>query len=448
MTQGTTITAIATPRGAGGVGIIRISGSLAPQIAELWLSKIPRPRYAYRVKVCDAQQQVLDDGLLLYFPAPNSFTGEHVVEFQGHGSPVTLELILQRLYQLGCSPARPGEFSERAFLNDRIALNQAEAIADLIAARSESAARAALRSLDGVFARAVAALQAQLTELRVWIEAAIDFPEEEIDFLSDPKLSTHAQQMEASLQTLLARAQQGAALTDGAHIVILGRPNAGKSSLLNALAGSDRAIVSETAGTTRDLLREQLSLEGIPITLVDTAGLRESHDHVEQEGVRRARAEAQRADQVWFVVDASAADDADLSALAESAPSAVAKLWIWNKADLLNQQPLVDRYREAPRIWLSAREGAGLALLAAQVRTGLGVGEASEGAFSARSRHVTALQNAAQEVTQARAHLSAGSGELAAEHLRLAQQYLSQLTGEYRSDDLLGAIFGSFCIGK
>lgn len=439
-----TIAAIATPAGPGGIGVVRISGPKALAIAENFLGKEPKPRYAHRCRFRDGSGEVIDDGLLLAFPGPRSFTGEDVVELQAHGSPIALALLLARCLELGARSARPGEFSERAFLNDKIDLAQAEAIADLIASSSAGAARAAMRSLSGQFSERVDALSRQLVELRVYVEAAIDFPEEEIDFLGSGEVRARFAAVELTLHELLAGARQGQRLRDGLHLVILGPPNAGKSSLLNALAGYQSAIVSAIPGTTRDLLREHLSIDGLPITVVDTAGLRESSDEVEIEGIRRATVEAGQADVLLWVHDASAVVDSSRE------PSlAIPTIHIHNKIDLIDTAARNERKHDGTHIYLSARTGAGIDLLRQALREHAGLGEASAGIFSARIRHIEALTRTQLELASARHQaLDAGRGELAAEDLRRAHEALGEVLGRFSSDQLLGEIFSSFCIGK
>ncbi len=441
-----TIAAIASAPGAAGVGVVRVSGPAAPAIAQAMLGRMPQPRHAHFAAFRDAAGELIDRGLLLHFPAPASYTGEHVLELQGHGSAVLLDHLLRRVCELGARLARPGEFTERAFLNGKLDLAQAEAVADLIAARSQAGARAALQSMEGVFSRKVEALLHSLITLRVHIEAAIDFPEEEIDFLADPAIGQQLHAARNELAELLREAQRGLRLNDGLRVAIIGRPNAGKSSLLNALAGSDRAIVNAAAGTTRDVLRESLSLDGIALELADTAGLRETDDEVEREGVRRAHGELLRADVALLVTDSEHAQT-DL-ALFDNLPKHVERLLLINKIDLDGSAPYGERRDDARWLWVSAKTGGGLDALRHELKQMAGAGS-GEGTFSARRRHVVALQRVAVHLDQA-AHVLAGSraGELAAEELRHAQHALGEITGTYSSDDLLGAIFGSFCIGK
>jgi tRNA modification GTPase len=446
-TAGDTIAAVATPAGAGGVGVVRISGPRAAQIAEQILGHAPQPRYAHYAPLRDANGAILDRGLVLFFPQPDSYTGEHVLELHAHGSPTVLKLLLERLYQLGVRPARPGEFSERAFLNGKIDLTQAEAVADLIASRSEAAARAAMRSLDGEFSRAVRRLLDGLVRLRVHIEAAMDFAEEEIDFLADPLLLEHLSVLRQTVAQLLIDARRGVILRDGLHVVIVGRPNTGKSSVMNALALSDRAIVTAIPGTTRDVLREAVAFDDIALTLVDTAGLRESDDVVEREGMRRAQAELERADVVLLITDPShAVDDRNLLG---NAPAAAVRIIVHNKIDLDGCAPNCLVGPDEIQVWLSALTGDGLHLLRQELKRLAGHGDGSDGAHSARARHVAALVAVNEHLASAeRALAHSKAGELAAEELRAAQRELGALTGEFSSDDLLGAIFASFCVGK
>ena len=446
-TAGDTIAAIATAPASGGIGVLRVSGKTAAAIALALTGKKLKPRIFHFAAFRDAQGAVIDRGLAVYFAAPHSYTGEDVVELHAHGSPVQLDLLLRRVLALGARSARPGEFSERAFLNGKLDLAQAEAVADLIASGSESAARAAMRSLEGDFSRAVKLVFDALVRLRAWLEAALDFPEEEIDFLSAPQLLDDLRHLQTQIADLLVAARRGVVLRDGLHVVIVGRPNAGKSSLLNALAQSERAIVTAVAGTTRDVLRESVNLDGIGLTLVDTAGLRDSSDLVEQEGMRRARVELARADVAILVTDT---EHAILDqTLLDECPAVATRLIVHNKIDLSGESARIDaRESIEVHIYLSAQGGAGLDLLRSELARLAGRGDGAQGAFSARTRHVQALQDTATHLDAASAQLLARVGELAAEELRQAQRTLGEITGEYTSDDLLGAIFSSFCIGK
>ncbi len=440
-----TLVAIATAAGAGGVGIVRLSGPRAIAIAEAICARRLSPRRAHYCRFVDAWGDMLDDGIALAFPAPASFTGEDVAELQAHGSPALLRQLVDVSIGHGARQAGPGEFSARAFDNGKLDLAQAEALADLIAAGSAQAARAARRSLDGAFSREMEALAAQLMALRVQAEAAIDFADEPLETLSEARLGATLAAIRADLDRLRARAEAGQRLRDGLHAVIVGPPNAGKSSLLNALARSERAIVTDIAGTTRDLLRETVRIGDIELTLVDTAGLRETTDAIEREGIRRARDELARADLALVVVDARSPEDAaGLLAQLEEVPR---RLCIFNKADLLDPAALARL--PAPSFAVSARDGRGLEALEAAVAEIVGHGlEAGEGAFSARARHVRALDDCAGWLTQAAEELAAAQPELAAEALRLARDALGEITGRSLPDDLLGAIFSTFCVGK
>lgn len=441
------IAARASAGGEAGVGMLRVSGPAVPAMARQLLGADPKPRHAHLCTFRDGRGQPLDRGLLLYFPAPASYTGEHVLELQCHGSPVMLDLLLERLLELGARPARPGEFTERAFLNGKLDLAQAEAVADLIASTSEASARAALRSLEGEFSERVKAVLESCIRTRIWIEAAIDFPDEEIDFLDAPELGKLLEGLERQMADLLDGARRGARLARGLHAVILGRPNAGKSSLLNALAGGERAIVTDVPGTTRDLIRAALDIDGAGLNLVDTAGLHDAIDAIEREGIRRARHELQRADLGILVTDDRHAD-ADL-ALLEELPASAARLVIHNKIDLDDGRPRQQQHGDTTHLWLSALDGRGLELLHAQLKQLSGAEAAGEDAVSARARHVAALEVAAGHLAAATAALQQQqAGELAAEELRAMQDALAEITGEFSSDDLLGRIFADFCIGK
>jgi tRNA modification GTPase len=450
-----TIAAIATAQGRGGVGIVRISGPLALSAAQAIVGKNPQPRYAHFGAFQDENGDAIDEGIAVYFPGPNSFTGEDVFEMQGHGGPVVLDMILQRCVQLGCRLARAGEFSERAFLNDKLDLAQAEAIADLIEASSAQAARNALRSLQGAFSTRVDNLTEKLISLRIYVEAAIDFPEEEIDFLADGHVLSMLDDVRGHLSTVVGEANQGALLRDGMTVVIAGRPNAGKSSLLNALAGREAAIVTEIAGTTRDVLREHIHIDGMPLHVVDTAGLRETADHVEKIGVERALKAITEADRILLVIDATAPEANDPFALwpefLQERPDPAKVTLIRNKADL-SADPIILEVNADGHVTinLSAKAGGeGLELLRDHLKACMGFQQTSESSFSARRRHLDALQRASTSLDHGRSQLTlAGAGELLAEDLRQAQQALGEITGAFSSDDLLGRIFSSFCIGK
>lgn len=443
-----TIAALATPPGRGGIGVIRISGPRVNAIAQEILGSIPAPRRAALRVFRDANGEMLDGGLAIYFPAPASFTGEDVLELHGHGGPVVLDMLLARAIELGARLAQPGEFSRRAFLNDKLDLAQAEAVADLIDSGSAEAARAALRSLQGEFSMAVHSLTDAVTETRMHVEAAIDFPEEEIDFLADTTLRTRIEGAIDLCAQISATARQGALLREGMTVVIAGRPNAGKSSLLNRLAGYDAAIVTDVPGTTRDVLRERIHIDGMPLHVADTAGLREEADVVESEGIRRARQEMTRADRILYVIDATRQlDDSGIGAEIASLPQIPATVVI-NKIDVAHA---TSRYEQSqpPRIYLSAITGEGIDLLREHLKECMGFQGADAGTVSARRRHLDALARADLHLHEAKRQLTERrAGELMAEELRQAQQCLAEITGEFSSDDLLGRIFSSFCIGK
>ncbi|MFP1862776.1 tRNA uridine-5-carboxymethylaminomethyl(34) synthesis GTPase MnmE [Lonsdalea quercina] len=454
MSHTDTIVAQATPPGRGGVGILRISGSAASAVAQAVLGKLPRPRYADYRPFMDADGSVLDQGIALWFPNPNSFTGEDVLELQGHGGPVILDLLLKRILTLpGVRIARPGEFSERAFLNDKLDLAQAEAIADLIDASSEQAARSAVNSLQGVFSSRIHQLVDALTHLRIYVEAAIDFPDEEIDFLSDGKIEAQLNAVIADLNGVRAEARQGSLLREGMKVVIAGRPNAGKSSLLNALAGREAAIVTDIAGTTRDVLREHIHIDGMPLHIIDTAGLRDANDEVERIGIERAWQEIEQADRVLFMVDGTTTEACEPAALwpefMARLPKTLPITVVRNKADITGETLGIEDVSTHSLIKLSARTGEGVDLLRNHLKESMGFTSSTESGFLARRRHLQALESAAEHLAQGREQLvSAYAGELLAEELRLSQQALSEITGEFTSDDLLGRIFSSFCIGK
>lgn len=443
-----TIAALATAPGIGAVAIVRLSGPAARSIAQALTGLDPQPRVAHLGTFRDAAGERIDQGLVLYFPAPRSYTGEDVVELHGHGGRAVSDSLLARVLALGARAAEPGEFTLRAFLNDKLDLLQAEAVADLVASGSSTAARAALRSLDGEFSAAVTGLQARLTELRVRVEAWLDFPEEDLEFDAGPEYLASIDALLAELDALRGRAEQGVVLRDGLSVTIAGPPNAGKSSLLNRLAGYDAAIVTDIPGTTRDPLREHLSLDGLPITVIDTAGLRDSADPVERQGVARARTEVGRADRVLWMADAREPLD-EVLATARAAVGADTPLTlIRNKIDLVDGLPATALVDGVPVLSISVLTGAGFDLLTAHLKEAAGWRADAPGTFSARRRHLDALERARRALMAARVELEGGALELAAEELRGAQGALGELTGELTSDDLLGEIFASFCIGK
>jgi tRNA modification GTPase len=445
-----TIVAAATPPGRGGVGIVRISGPKVPELAAVLVGELPKARHASFTRFLDAQREPIDAGIALFFPAPHSYTGEHVLELHGHGGPLVMEALVSRALELGARRALPGEFTQRAFLNDKLDLAQAEAIADLIDAGSRAAARAAMRSLQGEFSAMVRGLTEAVIELRTYVEAAIDFPEEEIDFLSDRELGERFQAVREHFAGVLESARLGQLLHEGMTVVIAGRPNAGKSSLLNRLAGYDAAIVTPIPGTTRDVVRERIHLDGMPLHVLDTAGLREGGDVVEEEGMRRARTEMQRADRVLFVIDA--AEDPGAAAFREERarlPADVPVTLVFNKCDLAAGLPVPDTLTGPPRVLLSALTGQGLPELRSHLKACMGYQSVDAGAISARRRHLEALMRAQQRTEEAARQLNERrAGELVAEELRAAQQALSEITGEFTTEELLGRIFAGFCVGK
>lgn len=450
-----TIVAIATAQGRGSVGIVRVSGPLAKAIG-LKLSKLPdlKARHAYYGAWYNLQEEVIDQGILLYFAAPNSFTGEDIVELQGHGGAIILDLLLETCLELGARQAKPGEFSERAFLNDKLDLAQAEAIADLIDASSKQAARNALRSLQGEFSNKVHTLTESLIALRIYVEAAIDFPEEEIDFLADGHILNQLQQLLEQLAKIAKEASQGALLRDGMNVVIAGLPNAGKSSLLNALAGREAAIVTDIEGTTRDILKEHIQIDGMPLHIVDTAGLRDTVDPVEKIGVERALTAINEADRVLLVVDSTKPEAANplmvWPAFLDPKPAMEKVTVICNKADLSNKLVSLNTSEDGhTTIYLSAKGNQGIDLLRDHLKACMGYEHTTESSFSARRRHLQALQEAQQAIEHGYQQLiQLGAGELLAEDLRQAQNALGTITGTFTPDDLLGKIFSSFCIGK
>lgn len=448
-----TIAAKATPPGKGGIGIVRISGSLAPTIAKAIVGDLPKPRQCVSRKFFDENGEVIDIGLVVYFQSPNSFTGEDVIELQGHGGPVIMDLLLQASLAYGARIARPGEFSERAFLNDKIDLTQAEAIADLIDSQSKQAAQCALRSLQGEFSKQIDILVTKLIEVRMFIEAAIDFPEEEIDFLSDSKVTSDLENLLQRLDKIAHAAEQGALLRDGITIVLAGKPNAGKSSILNRLSGKESAIVTDIPGTTRDLLHENILIDGIPLKVIDTAGLRESNDQIEQEGIKRAWEQIKLADSILLIVDSSETDSLDPEVLWSDFNAdflAEKKLIIVrNKIDKTELEPACLSEGKYPVIQISAKFDKGIDLIREYLKQVAGVCNDQESLFIARRRHLDSLMKAKTVLSTGLSQFYVtNAAELLAEDLRVTQQHLNEITGKFTSDDLLGKIFSSFCIGK
>lgn len=439
-----TIAALATPPGRGGIAIVRVSGHLVRDIMRVMLAREIPPREAVLLPFRDAQGELMDEGIALFFPGPHSFTGEDVLELQGHGGPLVVDTILQCLLNLGARLARPGEFSERAFLNGKMDLTQAEAIADLIDASSRQAARSALQSLQGVFSKEVHYINESIVQLRMFVEAAIDFSDEEIDFLADESVSEKLEAILAGLETIQLKAKQGSFLREGITVVIAGEPNVGKSSLLNCLSGRETAIVTDIPGTTRDVLRETILIDGMPLHIIDTAGLRESADVIEQEGIRRAYREIDNADLILHMTDASRDSGQPLPSYADKSV-----IIVRNKIDLLNEQPSVQTREGRKMISLSVRTGDGIDLFRALVKQQAGFQPSGEGVFLARRRHLDALVKARSHLENSLRQLKdSASAELAAEDMRQAHLALCEITGVFTSDDLLGRIFSSFCIGK
>jgi tRNA modification GTPase len=447
MTESDIIAAIATAPGRGGIGVVRVSGPrLEPFIAGL-IRKPLSPRRATLTDFVDAQRLAIDQGIALYFPAPHSYTGQDVLELQGHGGPMVLQLLLRRCLELGARPAQPGEFTRRAFLNDKIDLAQAESVVDLIDAATAEAARSALRSLQGAFSRRIEELLEALVELRALVEAALDFPDEDVEFIKQADGAGKLAVLQDRLQEVLSASQRGSLLREGMRVVLAGQPNVGKSSLLNRLAGEELAIVTDIPGTTRDAIRQSISIEGIPVHVIDTAGLRPSSDPVERLGIARTWKAIEDADVVVLLVDATQGEAAADREIMGRLPAALPRLRVMNKIDLLTRPPAFERGRDAGTVWLSARTGDGVDLLRRALLEAVGwLGGSGEGLFMARERHLQALQLAKTHLERA-AHQIA-SLELFAEELRLVQQALASITGQFTSDDLLGEIFSRFCIGK
>ena len=439
------IAAIATPHGQGGIGVVRLSGHDLSLLAQILLGKVPVPRRATYASFLDAQGQVMDQGIALFFPAPHSYTGEDILELQGHGGTAILQLVLQRCLEIGARLAQPGEFTQRAFLNEKLDLAQAESVADLIAATTSQAARSAMRSLQGEFSKTINRLVDGLVSLRMLVEAMLDFPEEEIDAPDVTQRDTRLVALCAELEKILSLAQQGSLLREGAHIVLVGQPNVGKSSLLNGLSGEDVALVSEFPGTTRDLISQSIQISGVPLHIIDTAGLREAEDAVEQMGIARTYGVLKKADAILILLDASHGMTEDDQKILDELPLEIPRLHVFNKVDLLAQHAYIEEHNDECHIYLSAKTGEGLELLRNKLLSLLGWHQ-EVGIFMARERHVHALLNARDYLQRAAGEIK--RPEFCAEELRLAHEELNSITGEFSADDLLGEIFSRFCIGK
>lgn len=446
MTDNDIIAAIATAAGRGGIGVVRVSGPTLEGIVAGVVARPLPPRRAMLSAFLDARGEVIDEGIALYYRAPHSYTGEDVLELQGHGGPLVLQLVLRRCLELGARLAQPGEFTRRAYLNEKLDLAQAESVADLIDAATAEAARSAVRSLRGVFSRKIEQLWEAFVELRALVEATLDFPEEDVEFLKQAQADRRLAELQERVAEVLAASVQGSLLREGIHVVLAGRPNVGKSSLLNRLAGEELAIVTEIPGTTRDVIRQSISLDGVPAHVIDTAGLRESDDPVEKLGVARTWAAIEKADLVLLLLDATQGESAADREIVGKLPTGLPCIKIMNKIDLLGRQPGVERRGSDQTVWLSAKTGSGIELLRKAVLETVGWHAVGEGMFMARERHIRALQQVGLHLEHARQQ---GSRlELLAEELRLGQEALGTITGEFTSDDLLGEIFSRFCIGK
>jgi len=443
-----TIAAIATPFGKGGVAIIRISGPHSSDIAQQLSSRKPQDRKALFTSFYDASNHIIDSGICIYFKTPNSYTGEDVVEIQGHGGIVVINMLLKRIISLGARIAKPGEFTERAFLNNKLDLTQAEAVADIIESTTEHSVRSAQRSLQGTFSKLIHELIGELTELRIYVEAAIDFVDEEIDFLNEGGIEQRIKLLSEKLTLVLSNAKTGQLLRDGISVVLVGKPNAGKSSLLNCLTGEETAIVTDIAGTTRDVLKEYIQLDGLPLHIIDTAGIHDSNNLIEQEGIRRAHKEIQYADKVLIIHDVR--DQHGINEFISQLDSDNDKrVIIFNKIDLINEPAKVVYSKDGDQIFLSIKTGEGFDLLTDYLKKSVGYDENQEVVFIARQRHVNALSEALIAINNGLTQLQQNqAGEIVAEELRLAQNHLGEITGKISSDDLLGKIFSNFCIGK
>lgn len=441
-----TIAAIATAPGRGGIGVVRISGRLAPEIAGTVLGKCPAPRHASYLDFMDADGSVIDRGIAIYFPSPNSYTGEDVLELQGHGGTAVMQRLLQRCLDIGARLADPGEFTRRAYLNDKLDLAQAEAVADLIEASTAQAAQSAMRSLKGEFSQHIHALRDRLINLRMYVEACLDFPEEDIDFITQGGVEEKLADIAAELDRVAGSAKQGNLLREGIHVVLIGQPNVGKSSLMNQLAGEEVAIVTPIAGTTRDTIKSEIQIEGVPLHIIDTAGLRETSDEVEIHGIARTWRAAESAQIALILVDAAHGITETEKSILKRLHAVSHQVWVHNKIDLSQSPPKIIEQSEGTHIYLSAKTGIGVTLLRSHLLHLAGWQAGGEGVYMARERHLRALAQVAECLQRAAENLR--QPELLAEELRLGQEALNEITGEFTSDDLLGEIFSRFCIGK
>jgi tRNA modification GTPase len=441
-----TIAAIATASGAGGIGVVRVSGSLSLHIANQILGHCPKSRFAAYLPFYDVNQQLIDRGIAIFYENPHSYTGEDVLELQAHGGTALMQMLLARCIELGARQAEPGEFTRRAYLNDKIDLAQAEAVADVINASTTEAAKSAMRSLSGEFSQAIQSLLSELINLRMYVEACLDFPEEEIDFITQGRVAEKIAQNQQTLEIIFSKARQGAILREGIHVVLIGQPNVGKSSLMNALAGEDVAIVTPIAGTTRDTIKSTIQINGVPLHIIDTAGLRETDDEVEKFGIARTWAALQSAHIALLLVDAANGITEAEKSIIDRLPHEIAKIFVHNKIDLSKEAPNLQKIEKDTHIYLSAKTGLGIDLLKSELLNLIGYQTNSEGVFMARARHLQALTLVRLHLLQSAAQIN--SAELVAEELRLAQENLSSITGEFTPDDLLGEIFSKFCIGK
>ncbi|MFM6979138.1 MAG: tRNA uridine-5-carboxymethylaminomethyl(34) synthesis GTPase MnmE [Methylophilaceae bacterium] len=440
-----TIAAIATASGIASIGVIRISGSQAKQIAQAILGQTISPRVAYYLPFLDSDQTVIDRGIAIFFAGPHSYTGEDVLELQAHGGSIVLQLLLQACLKQGARQAEPGEFTKRAFLNGKMDLAQAEAVVDILNASTVQAAKSAMRSLSGEFSKLIHILLNELTELRVYVEACIDFPEEDIDFISAGRIQERIHNIQTELAKIYKQSQQGVLLKDGLVVVLIGQPNVGKSSLINQLSGDEVAIVTPVAGTTRDTISTDIQIQGVPFTLVDTAGLRETNDEIEKIGIAKTWKTIERANIALFLVDVNRDIGEKEKSILDRLPQEVKKIWVHNKIDLTERLAEI-QYQSDPHVYISAKHGEGVDLLKKVLLESVGMQDLGENAFTARTRHLKTISLVADYLNLSLANLA--QAELLAENLRLAQQELSSITGEFTADDLLGEIFGSFCIGK